>query len=459
VPTLVVTLGLLGLAIVGLAGWERPVGPAGTEVELPPLQPEGQGLTGEEAAAALAPFAASSVTSDRADRSDRLRCRPRGCERWWTPGTVVPVAPAVLDDLLVVAFEDGLAAIDPASGDRRWGVPIGELQPDPGTGWELRTAELTLSADTEGLVVWSPRGYLQLRDADGTARWSITLPDTRRVWAAEPAGEVVVVSRAANSSAGPIEVVTGYDRRHGTARWRQRVRWTYATGAAGAVVRTTDDRVASLDPRTGQVAFHLAVDSPRWVAPVGAFLVARVGIHEAVLLDPSTGEVVRAVRDVAGVADLHDPSGAIALLLAGRDDGTSEAGPARVLAVAPDGSDRWEHEVGCCARLVSSPPGAVAVRIDGGEPPMLLAAEDGAVLDRPLSARADELRWVSSEVLVAPGAGTSTLLDRNGARIALDGRRPRVLHADPLIVASRDGLLALDRSAAVPLRRPRVGPG
>jgi hypothetical protein len=278
------------------------------------------------------------------------------------------------------------------------------------------------------------------------------------MWAAQPAGDVVIVSRAANSSAGPIEEVTGYDRRLGTARWRQRVRWTYATGAAGALVRTADDRVASLDPRTGQVAFHLTVDSPRWVAPVGALLVARVGIHEAILLDPSTGEVVREVRDVTGVADLQDPSGAIALLLAGRDDST-DAEPARVLAVDADGSDRWVHEVGCCARLVSSPPGTVAVRIDGSEPPVLLAAEDGAVLDRPLSARPHELRWVSSEVLVAPGAATSTLLDRDGARIALDGRRPRVLHADPLIVASRDGLLALDRSAAVPLRRPRVGPG
>jgi hypothetical protein len=459
VPTLVITLGLVGLAVVGLAGLERPQGPAGAEVELPPVRPEGRGLTGEEAAAALAPFDGIAAGSDDARVADRLRCRPRGCEQWWTPGTVVPVAPAVVDDLLVVAFEDGLAAIDPASGERRWGAPIGELQPEPGTGWELRTAELTLTADAEDVAVWSPRGFLQLRGADGTARWSVTLPDTRRVWAVEPAGDVVLVTRAANSAAGPIEVVTAYDRRHGTARWRQRVRWTYATGPEGALVRTTDDRVASLDPRSGQVAFHLAVDSPRWVAPVGAFLVARTGIHEAVLLDASTGEVVRTVRDVAGVTDLHDPAGAIALLVTGRDDGTPEAGPARVVAVDADGSERWTHELGCCATMVSSPPGTVAVRTDGSQPPVLLAAEDGEVLDRPLSARPQDLRWVSSEVLVAPGDGTSTLLDRDGARIALDGRRPRVLHTDPLIVASRDGLLALDRSVAVPLRRPRVGPG
>jgi hypothetical protein len=474
VPTLAVAFGLLGVAVVGFAGWERPVGPTSMEVALPPLRPAGQGLTGEEAAAALAPFAADP-TGDGTDPSDRLRCRPRGCERWWSPGTVMPVAPAVLDDLLVVAFRDGLAAIDPASGERRWEVPIGELQPDQDTGWELRTSELTLRADSEDLVVWSPRGYLQLRGADGTPRWSITLPDTRRMWAAELTDEVVIVSRTVYRRTGPTEEVTGFDRRSGTARWRQRVRWTYATGPAGALVRTADDRAASLDPRSGQVAFHLDVDAPRWVAPLGAFIVARVGLHEVALLDPSDGQVVREVPDVAGVADLHDPTGAIALLLTTQDgDGTSDAGTsdagtsdagtsdtasARVLAVDGDGSERWVHELGCCARMVSSPPGTVAVQVDGDEPPSLLAAEDGAVLDRPLSARPHELRWVSREVLVAPGARTSTLLDRDGARIALDGGRARVLHADPLIVASRDGLLALDRSAAVPLRRPRVGPG
>jgi hypothetical protein len=408
----------------------------GERVELPLVVPEGRGLTGEEAAEALEPFA-----------SERLRCRPLGCERWWVARTVESVSTAELAGALVVAFHDGVAAIDPETGDERWTAPLASLQPDPRTGWRIRTSELVLSAGDDDLLLWAPRGFLQLRDADGRQRWSVAVPETRRLWSAELAQDVVVVASAEDREDGAIEVVTAYDRDHGTIRWRERVRWTYDVDVDGALVRTLEDRVSSLDPATGAVAYELETTDPRWVTSRGAFFVARVDGNDTVLLDRTTGEVVRTIEDVLGVADLEDGAGGIALLLSGRSEGATRQ-PVQVMAVGDDGSTRWTHDVGCCARLVRSPPGTVAARVVGDEPPLVLAAEDGSLLEPPPWEPVDGLRWLSDEVLFAPGPATSLLVDREGRRLAVDGARPRVVSLDPLVVASRDGLLGIHRSVA-----------
>jgi hypothetical protein len=428
---------VLAATLLALPQPDRPLVQA-AEVELRSLQPGGRGLTGEEAAIALAPF-----------DEDRLRCRPLGCERWWAGGTVAPVSPVLLADLLVVAFDHGLAALDTSTGSRRWEVPLTSLEPAPETGWNLRAAELILDADGDDLLVWAPRGFVQLREADGTDRWSVTLPETRRLWAAELADDVVLVAGAANSADGPVEVVTAYDRRHGTLRWRQRVQWVYETGPDGALVRADDDRVVLLDPATGGAAFALEVEDPRWVSAVGAFFVARADGRSTVLLDRDTGTSVRALQDVADLVELDEATGGLALLVGGRYDDPDAPRPARVEAIGRDGTTRWERPVGCCATLGSSPPGTVVVRV-GGDPPLVLAGDDGSELTPPPWHPTDELRWLSDAVLFAPGARTSLVLDRDGARIALEGDRPRIVNLEPLIVASRDGLLGIDRSAAAP---------
>jgi outer membrane protein assembly factor BamB len=434
----VAVFGLLAAVAAALLIANGPSAPSagGERVDLPAVVPEGRGLTGEEAASALEPFA-----------EDRLRCRPLGCERWWVARTVESVSPAVLGGDLVVAFHDGVGAIDPETGAERWMAPLASMQPDPRTGWRIRSSELVLSAGDDDLLLWAPRGFLQLRDADGRHRWSVTAPETRRLWSAELAGDVVVVASAEDHEDGAIEVVTAYDRSDGTVRWRERVRWTYDLDPDGALVRTVGDRVSSLDPSTGAVAYELETTDPRWVTSRGAFFVARVAGNETVLLDRATGTIVRTIEDVLGVADLEDGAGGIALLLSGRSEGTTRV-PVQVMAIDDDGSTRWTHDVGCCARLVRSPPGTVAARVVGDEPPIVLAAEDGSLLAPPPWDPVDGLRWLSDEVLFAPGPATSLLVDREGRRLAVDGARPRVVSLDPLVVASRAGLLGIHRSVA-----------
>jgi hypothetical protein len=384
-----------------------------------------------------------------------VACRPAGCERWRHAGTLARVSPATHQGALVVVFDDRLAALDPATGEERWVAPLEDVQPDPGTGWQLRSDEFQLQADGEDLLVWTSRGFLQLRGPDGAERWSVTLPETRRLWATELAWDTVLVAGSANSASGAIEVVTAFDRRHGTVRWRQRVRWSYDADRDGVLVRDRQDRVALLDPATGHTAFHLEVEDPRWVSIAGGFFVVRGEGPDTVLLDRSTGTPVRRVADVAGSTSLGGEDRGVALLIAGR----GETQPARVEVIGDDGERRWEHPVGCCAGLVDAPAGTVGVRVGGDGPPLLLAADDGAVLSPPEGVAPGGLRWLSGDLLLAAGEGTSVLLGRDGSRIALDGHRPRIISLDPLVAGTRRGLLALDRTAAAPAaadRRPQV---
>jgi outer membrane protein assembly factor BamB len=423
-----------GLQAAGsLAEWRPPA----HEVELPATVPEGRGLTGEEAAAALAPFG-----------PDRLHCRPVGCERWWAEGAVAQATPARSGSDLVVVIDDRLATIDLRTGAERWAVPLTQVRPAAETGWELRPEELLLTADADGVAAWAPRGFVQVRAADGTERWSVTLTDTRRLWSVDLTDDRLLITAAMNSGAGPIEVVSAHDRDHGTVRWRQRVRWVYASGPEGTLVRSRDDRVVQLDPATGREAFALDVDEPRWVRAIGGYYVARADARTVLLFDPGSGDLVRAVEDVAAVADLQDGAGGIALLVSGRYGDDEATRPAHLVALGADGRVRWERTLGCCPRLTTAPAGTVAVRLTGAGPPLVFAAEDGTELAPPAWEPARELEWLDRDLLFASGSQAALVLDRAGSRIVLDGERPRVVNVEPLVVAASDGLLGVERRAA-----------
>jgi hypothetical protein len=441
-------LGLVVLAGVGSLGdRETPLARVVPgEVDVDGVVPAGRGLVGEEAARALAPF-----------EDDEPRCRPLGCERWWRPAEGSPLATALVADTLVTVLRDEVVALDLEAGSPRWVVPVGAFAPDPATGWRLRTSELQLAGADDALVVYSPRGYLQLRDAAGVERWSVTQPATRRIWDVALTDDVVLVASAEDRRRGPVELVTAYDRDHGTTRWRQEVRWTYGLDEQGALVRTKEDRVVALAPRTGRPAATLAVDDPRWVATAGAFHVARVAARDTLLLDRGTGEVVRTVSDVAGLTAVGDEAGAVALLVSGQLDDDGELRPTRIEVVAPDGTTRWERPLGCCVTLLRGPPGTVAVRAARDDGPLLLDAADGQVVSAPrgLSAR-DEVRWLRADLVLSAGAGGRAVLTSTDGRRITVADDVRVLTADPLVVATSDGIVGLDLPGRG-VRRPMRG--
>ncbi|NCW01999.1 MAG: outer membrane protein assembly factor BamB [Betaproteobacteria bacterium] len=116
-------------------------------------------------------------------------------------------APAMLDDLLVVATRSGrLTAFDPMSGERRF-------------EHRYRKGFSTGVAGHEGmLLVAGSDGFLLAMSRDGTTRWSTYL-----------GAEVVSVP---------------------------------ATGSGIAVVRTSDNRIQALDLERGQVRWSIARQSP-----------------------------------------------------------------------------------------------------------------------------------------------------------------------------------------------------
>jgi outer membrane protein assembly factor BamB len=411
------------------------------EVDLPtaaelPVQP---GLTGEEARAALAPF-----------DPDRLRCEPVGCERWRleAPGGADYVAH--LGELLVFQADQQLVAIDAQTGERSWTAPL--HAPD-GEGPAPRGLNDTrmLAANDEFLVVARETGELRVIDLDGRHRWRAPPPPPAWIWSVEVVADVVLTVGPPPSAEGGNVALHAYAVRDGSPRWSAVVRDLQGTRDDGLLVLTEDRTLAQLDPSGGEVlatyegatwADHLAEgflalggsdpDEPSWVADTeGRRLLEFEGHVEAALLEGETLFLFVRRHDRPSVGEL--------------------------VALGVDGEERWRRELSmgyrssCCPAFALTDDGALYLHDPRGAGRLVDAAtgSDRPHRDPPPIPTGD---WWTGHVSVKHGpSGELILADQHG-RAQVPSGQAWLLHDDPVVLATRDGLLGVD------LVPPPVGP-
>jgi outer membrane protein assembly factor BamB len=433
---------LLAVAVSGLVGVgvrfagalaDRPV----ASVELPPAStsPLQRGLTGDEAAAALAPF-----------DPDRLRCEPAGCERWRldVPGGIDGAAR--LGELLVLQLDQQLVAIDTASGERRWSAPLdapgGEAPARPG-----QREPRMMAADDGHLALARSAGDLRVIDRAGRHRWSVPAPAPAWIWEVRLVGDVVVTVGPPPSPADGSTAVHAFDVEDGSPRWTRFVQGL--THHDELFAHLGDDVLARLDPGTGEVVERYT----------GATALTPLG-HGLVLL---TDEVAQ--RSWVVAAGDGDPRATFEGLLETHLDTADHVyallvpdgrGPDRELvAIAADGTPRWQRTIdlgdSCCPTLALTDDGALYVRRSSGAG-QVLDAETGA--DRPHRdpAPVPAGDWWTGNVAITYGeVGRMTLASATGS-VQVLGEDAWLVLDDPVVFASREALLGVD---PIP---PPVGP-
>jgi outer membrane protein assembly factor BamB len=156
-------------------------------------------------------------------------------------GSSVTTAPVRTGDTVYFALDNGLLALDTASGRTRWHQKI--------TGAEV------LVIDRDTLYAASDRGILYALDpATGRTRWRDQADGIIRRILPHPSGDLVY-------AAGDDGVVA-LDARSGARRWRVPVaRFTTVNNAAATsdtVYAASDDQVQAIDRRTGRVRWRLS---------------------------------------------------------------------------------------------------------------------------------------------------------------------------------------------------------
>ncbi|MFB6094215.1 MAG: PQQ-binding-like beta-propeller repeat protein [Halanaeroarchaeum sp.] len=167
-------------------------------------------------------------------------------------------APSVDGELLVVADERRVHALDSRTGNRRWqSAPVGPTTSDTIHSWEANTTTPALGAGA--VYVGTHDGVVALDRADGTRLWDVPLPD---------AGTPTVAADGVYALGRRALVALSAD---GTVRWRRRVREggppAQPAVGGGRVVVPTDVGVAALERTRGEEAWtrpivpdtHLAV--------------------------------------------------------------------------------------------------------------------------------------------------------------------------------------------------------
>jgi outer membrane protein assembly factor BamB len=370
--------------------------------------PSSPGVSDEEARAALAPF-----------DPDRLRCEPAGCERWRFDAPHGGLSFAPFGELLAVHLDGRLHGIDPATGERRWAVPLSA----PGTRGPAPRGvreQVLLAADDEHVAIARGGGELRLVDTHGRHRWIVTVPEGARIWQAQPAGEVVLTAGPVwrGSPPQPGDLLHAFDVTDGSLRWTRAV-----DGLAGPlqdlVVHDDEHGLVRLDPLTGEVQLRLGGNG--WAQRFGAVYLVGSADDRAYprLLDVATATNT---IELSGHPTAHLTHGGWLYLATSGVNGAEPAADAsvpgiEVLAVDDRGELRWRRtlelpwpagpgdlapwNLASVQLAVVDDHGGLSVHLDGDERPRVLDLEDGT--DRPdlTAPRLPDDAWWSGAVAVA----------------------------------------------------------
>jgi hypothetical protein len=430
-----------GLVAAGLQLASTATSRPEPEVDLPTAGevPVQRGLTGEEARAALAPF-----------DPDRLRCEPLGCERWRleVPGGADYVAH--LGELLVFQSDQQLVAIDAHTGERSWTAPL--HAPD-GEGPAPRGLDHTrmLASNDEFLVVARETGDLRVIDLDGRHRWRAPPPPPAWIWSVEVVADVVLTVGPPPSAEDGNMALHAFALRDGSPRWSTVVRDLQGTDDHGLLVVTEDGMLAKLDPSGGEVV--ATYESATWATHLGGGFLALGGDEPE---QPSwvADAEGRRLLEFTGHVETALLEGETLFLFLRRHDQPSVG---ELVALGVHGEDRWKRELpleyrsSCCPALTLTDDGALYLHDPRGAGWIFDAATgaDRPHRDPPPIPAGD---WWTGNVSVKHGPAGELIVTGNSGSAQVASGQAWLLHDDPVVLASRDGLIGID------LVPPPVGP-
>ncbi|TVR24835.1 MAG: hypothetical protein EA387_05205 [Nitriliruptor sp.] len=319
-----------------------------------------------------------------------------------------PVAVVPGPERIVVATEGGVVvALDPVTGEAAWDV-----------GFDAAVVDLA-RLDDAVLVQLADGRAAVLAAADGRARWQHA-----------PTGFTDRV-QAIGASGGAVLLVTGTAERaelsardadDGSSRWRRPLTGGWlasATHAVSAPVGVVDDTLVRFALDTGDRRWDLDLRPGEALVEAVGDLVLVGGPQGYRWIDLEQGEVLFVSSRVLS-SWLALPDGAMVLVGSG--------GQPLILAVEPDGTERWRRQLpggataGCCVELERVSEDRVLVGDRRGTPGVvLLDVGDGRVLaDLTALEEVDgrQVLGVTEQVAVVAGASGTIGFD-------LDTRTPR----------------------------------
>ncbi|MFA9432385.1 PQQ-binding-like beta-propeller repeat protein [Egicoccus sp. AB-alg2] len=384
---------VLAAGVMGTTALELPRSQPDPQVELSAEDtiPSGERLGAEEREAALAPF-----------DPHRLRCEPRGCERWRMELGDNHREVVALGSVVVAMVDGAAVAVDPRDGEEMW-----RLEPPEEYGIAEEHAWPWLFASDTGehlAVLHADRRVIQVVRADGREHWDAEDRGGPHAHGGF-VGDEVLVTAAQSPELHPTkiedgiyshpELIVARDVRTGALLWERDGAAMLSLTEDGVVLRD-DDEAVLLDARTGDVRARMPLDPSAWMYRHERFLIEyddRNGWHRlrspadlAVLtgdgvfdeIQPLPGQplALGVVRGERRTPDAGDRDG-------GGDpqDGGPGAGD-RLVLIDADGSVRWEVEVDRAHRLQLCCPGP---RVDGDAIMLPATARDGGSVRRSLA--------------------------------------------------------------------------
>jgi len=415
---------------------------------------------------------------DRFD-PDRLRCRPRGCERWHLrlEQESGPVAAngrwlAVLDGATVRVRHVDDSGDRPGDGGRDDGTRI----VDHDIGWlQTRSVDgepagppsrIAVADDGTALLLWPD--LLVAIDRQGRERLSIP-SSASRAWYLEARDDHVVVIGDLPPSAAPQGTdrlrITGIDLATGRTRWQRDDVAPRDFIAAGLAGTTAAGSVVLIDTRDGSTLWTRDADPNSTVqVTTGPWVVdGSAGQPDgAALLDARSGEVV-ANRPESSLLTPMQPVGDLFIATWVDDRTRGGRGPRATLVALDDtGRERWQVPLNsllrgaCCAAAIPWHDGTIAIFDPGPSDGrwFVVDARTGARRDLPEQDRPQLPGGAyTGRVYVptdAPGRllqesfGQVAILTEDGASSLVSDDDIEVVATDPLIVRQGRHLLRVD---------------
>jgi hypothetical protein len=381
---------------------------------------------------------------------DRLRCVPRGCERWRHEGAEISQV-VVVDGLMLLLEEDRLVALDGWTGAERWVAPLGDLISVTGDGTPITSLHLgapVMRATSAGILLATERDVV-LVDLDGQRRWGVAAPP-QVIWDATFTSDRILLTGSPLPETERLmetERLVALDLADGATVWERPVQGTvWSVGTTVVLVSDGPRTLAAIDPSDGRKVWEVErePDDDLWgVSDHGRW----VGIASSSgqrLLDPATGvEVGRLEGQI--VSPIQEMGERFITIVTGSPDPAEDLPPwAELIALDRDGRTVWRVPFESANAWHWMP----SIVEDGGVITASLPDErlrvdltDGTIIERtalPPGQGPDGILVEGVELRYRP---QSLELERDGHQVRVLATDAWIVSWDPTVVGGRGGQL------------------